>query len=128
MEMVDALVDASILIDVLRGYAPAKDWLDLQPPMTISRITWLEVLQGVQDKAAQYRTLSLLRRFSLLELTQDDIELGGELLIKWRLSHNIDALDCLLSAVSLRLQVPVLTRNIKHFRPIIGELAQAPYM
>lgn len=125
--MVDALVDESVLIDVLRGYTPAKDWLDLQPPMTISRVTWLEILQGVQDKSAQYRALRLLRRFSLIELTQADIEIGGELLIKWRLSHNLDAFDCLLSAVSIRLQVPILTRNIKHFRPLIGDLARSPY-
>src|SRR5690606_1001743 len=113
MEVVDGPADGPELLDVLRGYTPATAWLDLQPPMTSSRVTWLEILQGVQDKSAQYRALRLLRRFSLIELTQADIEIGGELLIKWRLSHNLDAFDCLLSAVSIRLQVPILTRNIK---------------
>jgi predicted nucleic acid-binding protein len=50
-----------------------------------------------------------------------------EKLLKHRLSHNIDAFDCLIAAPSYRLQFPLYTRNLKHFTPLLGKLAQQPY-
>jgi hypothetical protein len=31
------------------------------------------------------------------------------------------------SAPSYRLQLPLYTRNLKHFAPLLGKLAQEPY-
>jgi len=36
-------------------------------------------------------------------------------------------MDCLIAAAAFRLQVPLHTRNLKHFAPLLGELAQEPY-
>jgi predicted nucleic acid-binding protein len=43
------------------------------------------------------------------------------------LSHGVGIMDCLIASVSYRLQVPLYTRNLKHFTPLLGALAQTPY-
>lgn len=35
--------------------------------------------------------------------------------------------DSSIASVHPRLQLPLYTRNIKHFLPLISELAQQPY-
>lgn len=125
--MVEKLVDSSVLIDILRGYPEAHAWFDQQPILYITRITWIEVIQGAKDNSSQQRSLKLMRRFGLIELQASDITLAADLMLSWRLKLNIDLGDCLLCATVLRLQQPFYTRNLKHFSPILGELAVSPY-
>lgn len=44
-----------------------------------------------------------------------------------RLSQNVDMMDCLIAASVHRLGLPLYTRNLKHFLPLIGDLACKPY-
>lgn len=48
-------------------------------------------------------------------------------MLRYTLSHNVDALDCLIASVHPRLNMPLYTRNLKHFAPILGSLARLPY-
>jgi predicted nucleic acid-binding protein len=36
-------------------------------------------------------------------------------------------IDCLIASTAGRLGLPLFTRNLKHFVPLIDPLAQAPY-
>ena len=45
------LVDTDVLIWHLRGYAQATRRLDQLPALTISAVSYLEVLQGMRNKA-----------------------------------------------------------------------------
>jgi len=120
-------VDTSIIVDLLRGYTPAKIWADEGHFGGLSRIVWFEVVQGTQSKAEQKIALDTMQRFELFEVTHDDLITGANLLMNWRPKLRIDAFDCILCATVLRLQLPFYTRNLKHFSPILGGLAIAPY-
>jgi len=87
--VVTGLLDSSVLIDVLRGYAPAEDWLVEQEQLGVTRIVWLELLEGAQNKRAQTQALNLLRHFELVEITPTDMEWAVKQLIVYGLSHNI---------------------------------------
>jgi predicted nucleic acid-binding protein len=125
--MVTGLVDSSVLVDVLRGYPPAEQWLADTAQLGVTQIIWLELLEGSQNKQRQREAMKLLRRFALIRLTGDDVQWSIEQLITLRLSHNVDAFDCLIVSVHVRLNLPLYTRNLKHFIPLIGELARSPY-
>ncbi len=125
--MVTGLLDTSILVDVLRGYQPAEDWLATQDQLGITQIVWLELLEGAQNKMAQKESLKLLRRFELVELLPDDMAWAIKQLTSYGLSHHVGAFDCLIASVHPRLKVPLYTRNLKHFMPLIGNLALTPY-
>ena len=125
--MVASLVDSSILVDILRTYPPAIAWYKLQSELGVSRIVWLEVLEGANDKRKMARALRLLKDFERVDLTPADFEWATQQLIRFKLSHNTGMMDCLIASVSHRLQIPLYTRNLKHFTPLIGPLAQSPY-
>ncbi len=125
--MVIGLLDTSIVIDLLRGYAPANAWLAGQSQRGVTRIVWLEVIEGAQTRHKQEEALRLLKRFDLEELTSSDLSWATEQLIRLRPSYEIDSFDCVIAATSYRLQLPLYTMNLKHFTPLLGNLAQAPY-
>lgn len=125
--MVDALIDTSVLVDILRNHAPARDWLKQQVNLSVSEIVWIELLQGARDKAAQQRALKLLRNFERIVPTPEDTNWAIEQLLRYNLSHNVGGIDCLIASVSYRLQAPLYTTNLKHFIPLLDALAQKPY-
>ena len=101
--MVKALVDANILVDILRKYKPAESWLANQSDLGITRIVWLEVIEGADTLAEQQGAITLLNDFELVELTISDVDWAVRQLIRFRLSHNVEAFDCLIAAPSYRL-------------------------
>lgn len=125
--MVNGLVDSSIVIDLLRGYPAAKYWAEEGHIVAISRATWFELMDGARNLQGQRATLDVIQRFALIEFSQEIIERAAESMFKWRLSHNIDAFDCLIAATAEIQNLPLFTRNLKHFRPLIGDLARSPY-
>ena len=126
--MVGALLDTSILIDILRLNVSANQWIAQQNfQFGVSGIVQIEVLQGALNKQDQTKGLKLLQRFDRIELIPSDYHWAVEQLIRYKLSHNIGGMDCLIAATSHRLQIPIYTMNLKHFTPILGTLAQKPY-
>lgn len=125
--MVTALVDTSVVVDILRGYPAAQVWYQNQQDLGVSRAVWLEILEGVQNRKAQSDALKLLRRFQIEEIVTADVVWATERLAQLGLSHNVDAFDCMIAAVNQRLQLPLYTRNLKHFVPLIGTLSMKPY-
>ena len=125
--MVDCLLDSSVLVDLLRGYEMAQTWIASQNNPGVSRVVWLEVIEGALDKNDQRQALRLLNQFELVEMMVEDFEWATRRLIRFNLSHNVEAMDCLIAAPSQRLQLPLYTPNMKHFVPLLGALARQPY-
>ena len=125
--MVDGLLDTSIVVDLLRQHSAADRWLQQQGQLGITSIVWMEIIEGAKTSSKQEEALKLLRRFEPVELTTTDLLWAIEQLVRFRLSHNVDSFDCLIASASYRLQLPLYTSNVKHFTPLIGKLATAPY-
>lgn len=125
--MVTGLLDSNIVVDLLREREVARAWVAEQGRLGITRAVWLEVIEGARDSVGLRRALALLNEFELVEFTVSDFDWATQQIIRYRLSHNVDAFDCLIAAPSYRLQLPLYTRNVKHFVPLLGKLAQAPY-
>lgn len=126
--MVIGLLDTSIIIDLIRGFPDAHQWLStMNDELGITYYVWLEVIQGALNKQKQASALKILSDFHLIETTPEDTQWAVQSLIATRLAYNVDVLDSLISATSHRLQIPLYTKNLKHFVPLIGELAQKPY-
>ncbi|MBL8154726.1 MAG: PIN domain-containing protein [Anaerolineae bacterium] len=125
--MVTCLLDTNILVDLLRGYAPAASWLVSQVNPGISRATWLEIIEGARDLTKQREALTLLDTFEVVEFTDADFAWAASNLLRFSLSHRVDSFDCLIAAPAQRLRVPLYTRNLKHFTPLLGDLAAMAY-
>jgi len=93
----------------------------------ISPIVWLEAVEGVIDKKSQSAMKKLLDLFVVADYQQYDMLWAMQMLEKYKLSHNIGMMDCLIAAPAYRQNLPLLTRNLKHFTPLLNNLAQKPY-
>jgi predicted nucleic acid-binding protein len=87
----------------------------------------LEIIEGAENAKDQARAVELLRSFERTETLPVDCDWAIQQALRFRLSHNVDMVDCLIASTAQRLGVPLFTPNLKHFRPMIGDLAQKPY-
>jgi predicted nucleic acid-binding protein len=116
------LVDTDVLIWHLRGYPKATQQLDRLPKLTISAVTWLELLQGFRNQAellAVRKSLEM-REAERLPLTPAITERAVALMEALALSHGLQMGDALIAATALEHRMAVLTGNAKHFSPIDG--------
>lgn len=116
------LVDTDVLIWHLRGYPQATRRLDQLNPLTVSAVTWLEVLQGLRNRAelAAVKKMLELRKAAVLPITPAITHRAITLMESLTLSHGLQMGDALIAATALEHQLPVLTGNTKHFEPVEG--------
>lgn len=114
------LVDTDVLIWHLRGYPQATQKLDSFSALTISAVTYMELLQGLRSKAemnALQKSLAM-RHTQRLPLTPSITERAMALMEGIVLSDGLQMGDALIAATSLEHQLPLLTGNVKHFSAI----------
>ncbi|KNZ32898.1 MAG: twitching motility protein PilT [Methylibium sp. NZG] len=121
------LVDTDVLIWHLRGYPQATRRLDELGSLTLSAISWLEVLQGMRNKAELVAVKKMLqhRAATLLPVSEAITQRAIELMEAITLSHGLQMGDALIAATALDHGLPVLTANIKHFGAVDGLKVEA---
>ena len=121
------LVDTDVLIWHLRGYAQATRRLDQLDALTLSAVCYLEVLQGMRNKAELAAVKKMLeRRAATLPPLSEAITLRAiDLMESLSLSHGLQMGDALIAATALDHGLPVLTANVKHFSPVEGLTVEA---
>jgi predicted nucleic acid-binding protein len=114
------LVDTDVLIWHLRGHPNATRRLDELDTLTLSAVSYLEVLQGMRNKAELLAVQKMLdkRSATLLPITEAITRRAIELMEAITLSHGLQMGDALIAATALDHQLPVLTGNVKHFGAI----------
>ena len=90
-------------------------------------VSVLEMLQGVLNRRHLGETLSFLAAFRRVHAKNADHEHAVQLMVEHHLSHGIGWPDCLIAATCIRLALPLVTLNDKHFRPIRGLRVVRPY-
>ncbi|MFM9970368.1 MAG: type II toxin-antitoxin system VapC family toxin [Burkholderiales bacterium] len=116
------LVDTDVLIWHLRGLPRAAQRLDRLPKLIISAVTWMELLQGMRDRAEleAVRKSLVMRNTEQLQITPAITRRAIALMENFSLSHGLGMGDALIGATALEHGVPLLTGNVKHFSPIVG--------
>ena len=121
------LVDTDVLIWHLRGYAQATRRRDQLDALTLSAVSYLEVLQGMRNKAELAAVKKMLERraATLLPLSEAITLRAIDLMESLALSHGLQMGDALIAATALEHGLPVLTANVKHFSPVEGLTVEA---
>jgi hypothetical protein len=116
------LVDTDVLIWHLRGYPQATRRLDELGTLTLSAVSYLEVLQGMRNKAELVAVKKMLDKRSarLLPVTEAITLRAIELMESLTLNHGLQMGDALIAATALDHGLPVLTANVKHFGAVEG--------
>ncbi len=105
------------LIWHLRGYSNATRRLDEVGALTLSVASYLEILQGIRNKAELVAVKKMLvhRAATLLPMSEAISQRAIELMEAVTLSHGLQMGDALIAATALEHGLPVLTANVKHF-------------
>ncbi|MBC7872063.1 MAG: hypothetical protein H7Y09_14550 [Chitinophagaceae bacterium] len=129
MTTLDGLIDANIIIDSLRGYTPAQQWILQNQTLTLGLLSLvrMEIVFGTQNKVELQKIGSVLNNYPLIYPNETDAKWAMEQFEKFHLSNRIEIVDCFLAATSLRLSVPIYTRNQRDFRVFPSVVAIIPY-
>jgi len=122
------LLDSDILIDHLRGYEPARQYLkrfeagEVQGYLSI--ITVAELAAGqMRQEAEETKVQHLLALFTHIDLDYAVAWRGGEI----RRHYQTRLADTLIAATALIHNLRLATRNLQHFTPIEGLQVEKPY-
>lgn len=124
------IVDTTVLIDLTRNNDEAHKFLLTHPSnITISRISLMEVIDGLQTK----RVIPILKRqlvnlnIQIIEIDQRISEMAGEVFEKYHHSNGLGMMDALIAATSVVVHEKLATHNMKHFRFIKELEVVKPY-
>ncbi|MAS33616.1 MAG: hypothetical protein CL610_06405 [Anaerolineaceae bacterium] len=122
------IVDTTVILHYFRQNLAAQEWVNTQETrLSVTSITWLEVMEGSTSKAGQARAKAILDKFETLTLSDVDQLWAMQQQERFQFSHHIGMNDCLIASVAYRLQVTLYTHNLRDMTPMIGKLAQSPY-
>ncbi len=128
--MADLLFDTTILIDLFRNDPRVDRYLEGlldETGLVTHAMVKAEVLVGLGDSRELGKFDRLFRRFELVHATQGDSEEALAWLRRLHLSHKVGFPDCLIAATAIRMDLPVVTLNLRHFRLFKGLRVVRPY-
>ncbi|MFM8331317.1 MAG: type II toxin-antitoxin system VapC family toxin [Candidatus Methylumidiphilus sp.] len=109
------LIDTDILIDYLRDYQPAVEWLEaLTVDLKLSAINVAEIYSGMREPERQ-KIETLLECFTIIPLDAALAESGGLLRRDFGKSHGTGLADAIIAATVQQLGCSLATLNQKHF-------------
>ncbi|HXE43954.1 MAG TPA: type II toxin-antitoxin system VapC family toxin [Conexibacter sp.] len=121
--MADApVVDTDVLIDYLRGRGPGAELLARlgRDGYRVTAVSAFELALG-SAHIADPRPVQALLDTPTLALTPRGGLLGGEALARLRgEGRGIDVRDALQAGVCLDAELPLVTRNLRHFARVAG--------
>ena len=114
------IFDTDVFIWIQRGSKRAAQLFERQTDRCIAVQTYMELLQGAQNREQQVATRRFLKDFGI-QILPLSAEIGNRamsLVEQYALSHNMRAADALIAATALEAAQPLCTSNVKHFRSI----------
>jgi hypothetical protein len=116
------LIDTDVLIWNLRGNEKAAELLDHAGGFVMSAVSYMELMQGVRDKAE----LGVIRRslhYWSARIQPPDQEISTRaifLMETYALGHGLQLADALIASTAISLGATLITANDKHYRMIDG--------
>ncbi|MEQ1557592.1 MAG: type II toxin-antitoxin system VapC family toxin [Methyloglobulus sp.] len=121
------LIDTDVLIDFLRGLAPAKEFIACLPEQAyISAITIAELHVGVRNGKERAALTEFLDTLEAIALDAELAAEGGLLRRDYGKSHGVGLNDALIAATAIKKRLQLVTLNEKHY-PMVKNLLM-PYL
>ena len=122
------LIDADILVDVLRGGSPAVNWLQsVEPAPMIPGLAMLELIQGCANQSQTDHARSMFELFALAWPSDGDCDSALDAFPRLHLRDGTGLIDVLIAYTALGLDAELCTFNVKHFRNVPGLRIEQPY-
>lgn len=123
------LIDSDILIDYLRLYPAAQEFLEGLPvkERALAVISQLELLQGCRKKEEEAMIDRFLKHFKIFPITPKISERALRVFREGRWKTQLSIPDSFIAATALSHHLTLVTRNEKHYAWIPGLVLKKPY-
>ncbi len=114
------IFDTDIFIWIQRGNRKAASLVEREEDRFVSVQTYLELLQGVENKQQHEYTRQFLKDFGFRTLPFSG-NIGHRATVyieEYSLSHGLRAGDALIAATAAENNMVLCSSNAKHFKPI----------
>ena len=114
------LIDTDVLIWFMRGNENARKILAGQREMTLSAVTYMELIQGLRNAKELQALRKALRAWNakVLYVNEEISNRAVFYMEKHFLSHSLQLADALIGATASAYDLPLLTGNDKHYKVI----------
>ncbi len=123
------LLDTDIMVDILRDYPPAVQWMQSlgDEAIALPGFVVMELIQGCQTKIELTNIRKRLAQFQVYWPEVDDCNQAVELFAQYHLSHQMGIIDVLIGQLAVSTNGSLYTFNKKHYSPIPGLKTVQPY-
>jgi predicted nucleic acid-binding protein len=110
------LVDTDVLVDYLREYPPAVEYLESRrEDLSTSAVVVAELYAGVREGKERAALSTLLSLFEVIPIDAELAERGALLRRDFAPKHGTGLADALIAASSQQSGAELVTLNAKHF-------------
>lgn len=122
------MLDADILIDMLRKHPPAVLWFrGLTEWPAVPGLAAMEVIQGCRNAAEVRAVQKLVRPLPVIWPTEADCDRALADFTAFHLPHRLGLIDALIAACALGQAATLCSFNLKHYRVVAGMATEQPY-
>ena len=114
------ILDTDVLIWELRGNTKAQKIIHDNIPFSISVVTYIEMVQGMRNKAELNRFIRQLSHWDV-DIIQINKDISTRAMIyveEYFLSYSMELADALIAATCVNNSELLLTANEKHYKHI----------
>lgn len=114
------LIDTDVLIWLFRGRESARRVVVGLDTVSLSAVTYMELVQGMRDKSELRRLRQTIRKrsWTIVPLSENIGHRATIYVETYALSHGITLADALIAASAVETGTALMSANVKHFRPI----------
>lgn len=112
------IIDTDVFVWYLRGSEAAKQAVEDNIPFSISVVTYMELVQGMINKAERKKFQKQLQKWSV-NIIQIDKEISARAMFyvqEYALSHSMMLADGLIAATVVQYGEVLLSANDKHYK------------
>ncbi len=116
------LIDTDVFIWFMWGKPKALDVIETAESISISSVTYMELIQGARSKQELKALDNLLTTLDadILHINEAISELATASVRQYYHSHSVELNDALIGATGVVHQITLATANYKHFKQIEG--------
>ena len=114
------LIDTDVLIWLLRGRASARKLLNGIDEVTLSAVTYMELVQGMRNKE-EFRLLRQTiheQDWFVLPIDENISQRATVFIENYALSHGLQLADALIAASAVESGATLISANTKHYKVI----------
>ena len=111
------IIDTDVLIWYLRGNEKAKIFVEDAVPFTISVVTYMELVQGMKNKAEfkLFQKQMLKWNTNIIQIDQSISSRAMYYVQEYALSHSMMLADALIAATVIQNSEVLVTANDRHY-------------